>query len=343
MKTYSKLYSKICSYDNLLLAFNKAKKRKSKKEYVQRFEKNLKSELSKLEWELQTGTYQPAPLTTFIVRDPKTRKISASHFRDRVVHHAICNIIEPIFESRFIYDSFANRKGKGTSGTLERFDKFMRKVPQGFALKADIRKYFENVDQQTLIRILGKRIKDPELIDLIKIILKNHKTNRVGKGMPLGNLTSQFFANIYLAELDNFVKHKLRAKYYLRYVDDFVILSQDKMQLQEYQERIDQFLKENLQLLLHPEKTKIVRISDGIPLVGFKVYKTHKVLKRSNRLRFFKRLGRYKQDLSSGLITKEYVARSIAGWEGYARMGNSYNLRQKVQDRIPKILNGVIK
>lgn len=340
MKTYRNLYDKLCSYDNLLLAFNKAKKRKSKKPYVQTFEKNLKSELYKLQWELLTGIYRPAPLTTFIVRDPKTRKISASHFRDRIVHHAICNIIEPIYESRFIYDTFANRKEKGTLGTLQRFDQFMRKVSHGFALKADIKKYFENVDQKTLLKIIKIRIKDETVVDLISIVLQNHKTSRTGKGMPLGNLTSQFFANIYLAELDNFVKHELRAKYYIRYVDDFVILSQDRSQLQDWQEKINTFLKNELQLMLHQEKTKIIRIQDGVPLVGFKVYHRYKIIKKSNRLRFFRRLDMYKHGLQTRSITPEHVQLGISGWEGYAKMGNTYKLREEIFSEFKKEIEG---
>lgn len=333
MKTYNNLFSKICTYENLSLAFTKAKKRKSKKDYVIRFEKNLKAELLRLQWELLMGIYKPAPLKTFIVKDPKTRKISASHFRDRVIHHAICNVIESIFEPRFIYDSFANRKGKGTSGTLKRFDKFLRKVKNGFALKADIRKYFESVDQRILLNLLSKRIKDTQIIDLISIILKNHKTQKIDKGMPLGNLTSQFFANIYLSELDYFVKHKLRAKYYLRYVDDFVIVEKDSGQLTDYQQKIQDFLAAHLELSLHPQKTQIIKISDGVPLVGFKVYKTHKIIKRSNRLRFFKRL--------NGLILQGHSSDTIklrsAGWLGYAQMGNSY----KVRERVSQMLGGL--
>ncbi len=128
MKTYRNLFGRLCSYDNLLLAFIKAKKRKSRKRYVIDFQENLRNELYALQWELLTHTYAPRPLTTFVVRDPKTRKIGASHFRDRVVHHALCNVIEPIFEKRFIHDSFANRKGKGTLAALKRFDCFLKKV-----------------------------------------------------------------------------------------------------------------------------------------------------------------------------------------------------------------------
>lgn len=341
MQTYTNLYPQLCSYGNLELAFNKAKKRKSKKEYVQKFEANKKNELYKLEWELQTGIYKPGHLTTFIVRDPKTRKISASHFRDRVVHHAICNMIEPIYEPRFIHDTFANRIGKGTFGTLQRFDKFMRQVGEnGYCLKADIRKYFENVDHEVLMGILGRRIKDPQLLGLIRIILSNHKTERPGKGMPLGNLTSQFFANVYLAELDHFVKHELRAKHYLRYVDDFVILAQDKTQLEAWKAQIDEFLTGKLKIALHPDKTKIIPLRGGVPLVGFRVFRTHKILKRSNRLRFMRRLEDYRVGLAAGTITKEHVQHAIAGYDGYARMGNTFTFRESIREEIENMVTG---
>lgn len=338
MKTYTNLYQELCTYENLELAFNKAKKRKSSKPYVQAFQKNLKQELCKLQWELLTGTYKPGPLTSFIVRDPKTRKISASHFRDRVIHHAICNVIEPIYEPRFIHDTFANRKGKGTSGTLKRFDKFMRKVGKnGYALKADIRKYFDSVDHAVLLSILGKRIKDQQLLGLVKLILENHKTATPGKGMPLGNLTSQFFANIYLAELDNFVKHELRAKYYLRYVDDFIIVGKDAAQIEGWKDRIATYLHINMKLELHPDKTKILPLSGGVPLVGFRVFRTHKLLKPSNRRRFMRRLQDYQEGLANGTITQEHVQLSIAGWEGYAKMGDTFKLRQEVRARLSEV------
>lgn len=342
METYKNLYPKLCDYDNLLLAFNKAKKRKGKKEYVKRFEKNLNSELFKLQWELLTGIYKPAPLTTFTVRDPKTRKISASHFRDRVVHHAICNLIEPIFESRFIHDTYANRKGKGTSGILKRFDSFKEKNKNGFALKADIRHYFENVNHEILLSILEKRIKDKELLDLISLILKNHKGETQGIGMPLGNLTSQFFANVYLGELDYFIKHELKAKYYMRYVDDFIILDKNRAHLEKQKQQIESFLESKLKLALHPDKTKIIPTNAGVPLVGFRIFEKHKLLKKSNKLRFFRRLENYREGLADGTITKEHIKLGISGWEGYAKMGDTFKLREKIREEIESLLKEVV-
>jgi len=325
-KTFKNIFPIFCSYENLLTAFIKARKRKTKKEYVKAFEKNLKSNLLTLQWQLQTGTYKPSTMKTFTIRDPKTRKISASQFRDRVVHHAICNLISPIFQRRFIHDTFANRKGKGTSAILKRFEFFKQKVGKnGYVLKADIRHYFEEIDKEVLLSILEKRIKDKRFIDVILIILENHK-----QGMPLGNLTSQEFANIYLAELDNFVKHELKIKYYVRYVDDFIILNKNKKKLEEWKQKISEFLNFNLKISLHKDKTKIIQIRNGVGLVGFRIFFYHKILKKSNLRRLKIRLLRYRQGLLDGTISKEHITMSLAGWNGYARLGNTFNLRNKI-------------
>lgn len=209
-----KMYEELCSFKNLHLAFRKARKRKTLKLYVVEFEKNLDDNLNQLRQELLSFSYRPMPLKTFIVRDPKTRKISKSHFRDRVVHHALCNVIEPIFQKCFIYDSFANQINKGTLKAIERFDYFKRKASLNntktcYLLKSDIRQYFETVDHSIILSILGRKIADGRVMWLIKVILDNYSGKEEGKGMPLGNLTSQFFANVYLNELDHFVKHEL--------------------------------------------------------------------------------------------------------------------------------------
>ncbi len=262
MKLFNTLYQNIYDINNLSFAFNKAKKRKTKRRYVKRFQRSLKENLIKLQQELINQTYEPCELKTFILRDPKTRKISKSAYRDRVVHHALCNIIVPIFEKGFIYDSHANQIGKGTLKALERFDEFKRKVSRNntrecFVLKADIKHYFEEIDHQILIEIIKRKIKDEKVIWLIeKILSVNNKT----KGMPLGNLTSQFFANLYLNELDQFVKHKLRAKFYIRYVDDFVILHENKEQLEIWKININNFLQERLKIILHPSKSHVLKL-----------------------------------------------------------------------------------
>ena len=214
MKTYKNLYQELCSKENIALAFKKAQKRKSRKPYVIEFKDSLDKNLESLRLELLTETYHPRPLKTFIIKEPKTRKIRKSYFKDRIVHHAICNVLDPIFEKTFIYDSFANRKDKGNLNAIKRFDKFKQKVSKNntrncYVLKADIKHYFDEVNHNTLINILRKKVNDDKLISLISKVLKNH-SDKVG--MPLGNQTSQFFANVYLNELDQFVKNKLKAK-----------------------------------------------------------------------------------------------------------------------------------
>ena len=250
-KTYNNLYSRIISLENLFLAYKKARKGKTKKDYVIEFESDLFANLLKLHEELKGEIYFPKPLQSFSIKDPKTRKISKSDFRDRIVHHAIFKIIEPIFDKTFIYDSCANRTGKGNLFALKRFNQFVKEVSRngklkgwfsnnqvkGYCFKADIKHYFQEVNHRILLKMIERKVRDKNVLKLVKKILDNNvASNPVGKGMPLGNLTSQFFANVYLNELDYFVKHVLRAKYYIRYVDDFVILSISKEKLEKWKE-----------------------------------------------------------------------------------------------------------
>lgn len=357
METFIHLYATLYSYDNLYLAWKKARKGKTLKDYVIDFETNLENNLKELKYELETFTYKPSPLTTFVIRDPKTRKISASHFRDRVVHHALCNVIEPILSKDFIYDSFANQKGKGTHLAIRRFERFLRRVKSkprfagggqrllfketyyGYALKADIRHYFDTVDHEILLHIIGRRIKDRDVLWLISMILNNHKTEVAGKGMPIGNLTSQFFANVYLNELDHFVKHILKVKYYLRYVDDFIILHRDKKTLERWQEAIDQFLKDSLKVELHPDKTRIVTLDEGVTLLGFRIFHYYRLLKKSNARRIIKRLERFRKLYNNGKISREEALTRFEGWFAYAEFANTYNLRTRLVNEYSDLLS----
>jgi len=177
-----------------------------------------------------------------------------------------------------------------------------------------------------------------EIIWLIETILANHKTKIAGKGMPLGNLTSQFFANLYLGELDNFIKHKLKAKFYLRYVDDFAILSRSKKELEECKNSIEDFLTSSLALKLHPQKTRIIPLSAGIILLGFRIFFHFKLLKKSNQNRVKKRIERFGEKLRKGGITKEKILSSFAGWEGYAKMANTFKLRKGLKTGLARVL-----
>jgi len=361
-KTYNNLYEKIISLENLIIAHKKARKHKTKKDYVIEFESDLQNNLLQIHKELEYQTYLPEPLKTFILRDPKTRKISKSAFRDRIVHHALIRILEPIFEKSFIYDSCANRIRKGNLFALKRFDQFKRKVSKNntrecFVLKADVKHYFEEVNHEILLKILGRKIKDEKVLSLIEKILANLPSGQIGgggerlrekiipekissgvasrtsfcrKGMPLGNLTSQFLANVYLNELDYFVKYRLKAKYYLRYVDDFVILHESKGQLRAWKKEIEIFLRDKLKLELHPQKSKIISFSRGIDFVGFRNFYHHKLLRKRNIRNIFSKIIEYK----NGKISKEKMLESFQGWNAYAKWANSFKLRRRIVSKI---------
>ena len=349
MKTYRHLYQTVCSYENLVLAWKKARKGKTLKQYVIDFEKDIKNNLALLRTELLLHAYQPRPLQTFILRDPKTRMISVSDFRDRIIHHAICNIIEPIFDKSFIFDSYANRKGKGTLAAVKRLQVFQRKVSKnktlvrkfnkrntirGFFLKGDIKKYFDTINHKILLEIIQRKIKDGEVLFLLQKILFNYKANEKGKGMPLGNLTSQFLANVYLNELDWFVKRELKAEYYIRYVDDFVILHHDKHELQSFKERIEDFLADHLHLKLNHDKSKIEPLARGIQFLGFRNYYHHKLLKKKSTKRIYRKIHLLENDYRSRKIDYDQMYDFLEGWCAYARNANTFKLRKKLLGHI---------
>ncbi|MCK4670296.1 MAG: hypothetical protein KAT43_03755 [Nanoarchaeota archaeon] len=358
MKTFRHLFEKLISLENLQDAYQKAKKHKSKSPAVIKFEKHWRLNLINLHKELKTRTYQPQPLKTFILRDPKTRTICVSQFRDRIVHHALVNILQPIFEPRFIYDSYASRKNKGTFPALKRFNTFLKKVTKngklrsdarnandvcGFVLKADIKHYFDTVDHKILLKIINRYIKDEKVLWLIRLILNNHYSKLPGKGsanqrfadlssqaqkgMPLGNWTSQFFANIYLDELDQYIKHKLKIKYYLRYVDDFVILHQSKNMLIRYKKQIESFLH-SLTLELHPDKCKIIPLKRGISFLGFRCFYYYKLVRQRNIRKIYSKLKDMLEFYKSKNIDAKDIQETLRGWNAYAMQGNTYKLRE---------------
>jgi len=335
------LYSQLCCYENLLRAFKKARKGKTTRDYVLEFERDLKENLLQLQLELLLHSYKPRPLQTFILRDPKTRKISKSSFRDRVVHHALCNIIAPLFEKEFIFDSFANRIGKGTLKAIQRYEAFCRKASRNctqkvFVLKADIKKYFDNVSHRLLLKIISRKVKDQKVLWLIKIILSNYSAAEKNVGMPLGNLTSQFFANVFLNELDNFVKNTLQVKYYIRYVDDFVILHHSLELLRQYMKKIDTYLTENLELELHPNKTKIISSHKGIEFLGMKIFPHHKLLKGKNLRKFYRKLDVFYADYDLESVNYDLIYDSLEGWSAYAKNANTYKLKKRIMEGVEK-------
>lgn len=317
--------------------------------YVKEFELDLDNELLKLKNELESFTYKPKPLKRFTIKDPKTMVIHASAFRDRIVHHALVNIFEPIYEKVFIHDSYASRKDKGTLAAVQRFDCFKRKVSgngrlinnaidgnqvRGYVLKADIQKYFDTVDQNKLLGSIKKKIIDGKVLWLVKKILDNFQTAVKGRGMPLGNYTSQFFANVYLHELDQFVKQELKTKQYIRYVDDFVLFSQNKQELTKWKEKINLFLKNSLLIELHPEKSRIIPLRKGLVFLGYKIFYHHKRLKRGNLKKFKDNFEEKINAYRRGFVEYEKLCLSFSGWSGYAKWANTYSFRKDSLNRL---------
>ncbi|MBI4162299.1 MAG: hypothetical protein HY513_01340 [Candidatus Aenigmarchaeota archaeon] len=352
MKSSNNLYDELCLMKNLRKAYRKARKGKSSKWYVKEFEADIERNMFQLQKELRSMTYEPKPLKQFIIRDPKVRLISASNFRDRIIHHALCNIIEPIFEKIFIYDSYANRKGKGVHTALKRFNQFKNKISRngkllayakdnnmvyGYVLKADIKHYFDSVDHEILMRIIGRKITDKKVLWLIKKILGNHMCEIPGKGMPLGNMTSQFFANVYLNELDYFVKHRLKAKCYIRYVDDFVILHESKETLESYKNHISEFLK-LIRIELHPQKSKVLPLHAGIKFLGFRVFYKYKLPKKGNVSRIMHRISQFSGLYKDGIMNKKEILQRMEGWNAYAIHANTYKFRINMMKKLRKSL-----
>jgi len=252
MKIYKNIFEKIVSLENLFSAWEEFKKGKQKKKDVMKFEFNLEENTFNLHRELKNKTYKHGSYHDFYITDPKLRHIHKAAVKDRVLHHAVYSVLNPIFEPTFIYDSYSCRKGKGIHKGIYRLEKFLRKISKNnlgscFVLKCDIKKFFESVNHGVLISIIEKRIKDNDAIWLIKEIIESFNP-----GVPIGNLTSQMFANIYLNELDQFVKQKLKIPFYYRYTDDFVIINESKEKLEKWLLEIKNFLFEKLKMELHP-------------------------------------------------------------------------------------------
>lgn len=333
MKTYKNLFEKICSFENLHLAYLKARKCKRYRDYVLEFSYNLEENLLKLQQELLTQTYQHGSYRKFIVCDLKKRLIKAAPFRDRIVHHALCNIIEPIFNKGFIYDSYACQKEKGTHKAVLRIRNFLKSELNSYCLKCDISKYFESIDHQILFKLIQKKIVDQKVLWVIKIILES-SNKELDRGIPIGNLTSQLFANIYLNELDQFIKHRLRMKYYIRYMDDFLILDSSKKKLRQIKTEIREFLRNRLKLELHPRKANIFPIEKGINFLGYQNFKDYRLLRKNTVKRFIKRTKVYQKRLNKELMSCEKFNNSLQSWIAYAEFGSSWRLRKNLSAKL---------
>ena len=329
-KIFIHTYNDIISVDNLLSAWQEFRRDKRNKKDVQLFERNLMDNILELHTSLRNKTYVHSNYFHFKINDPKPRDIHKASVGDRVIHHLLYQSLYKFFDNKFISDSYSCRFGKGTHKGIEKLRKFALKTSKNntkpcFVLKCDIRKFFANIDHGILKRILHDNIQDYDILNLLSIIIdsfntqtaKPHFTNGnpwdwVGKGLPLGNLTSQLLVNIYMNEFDQFVKHKLKVKYYIRYADDFVILSEDKKFLEELLPIINSFLDEHLKLNLHPDKVFIQSFASGVDFLGWIHFSYHRVLRTTTKNRMWRRIAE-----------QEYKEETIQSYLGLLSHGNA--------------------
>ncbi|MEX2405067.1 MAG: reverse transcriptase/maturase family protein [Candidatus Paceibacterota bacterium] len=332
MKTYNNIFHTIASIPALYAAWERARRGKRYRMQVLHFGYNLEDNLVDIRDELHDGTYTHGQYRTFIVRDSKKRLIKAACFRDRVVHNALYYALETIFEPMFIYDSYACREGKGTHVALDRAEHFMHKTE--YVLTSDISKYFATINHEILLSLIKHKIRDRRVVDLCRIVIESSYDLTYGKGIPIGNLTSQLFANIYLNELDQFIKRELKAEYYIRYMDDIVIFSNDKKYLHECSTRMNEFLEEKLKLVMNPRKVAVFPHRTGLDFLGFRLFPHHRLLRRSTVQRFVRRTRAYRKMVAREAMTQDQFDRSIESWYQYARKGSSWGLRRDLERRL---------
>ena len=325
-------YTEFIALDRLFQAWEEFRKGKRKKIDVQTFQRNLEDNIFALYQSLKNKTYQHGEYHSFYVQDPKLRHIHKASVADRVVHHLLYKFLYKLFDKSFIYESYSCRLDKGTHKGVERLGKFARKVSKNYtrdcwALKCDIKKFFASVDHEILLELLRRKIKDQNIIWLLKEVLDSFcSENEEKRGIPLGNLTSQVFANIYMNELDQFVKHELKVKYYLRYADDFIFLSSNKELLESYIDLIRQFLKDRLKLELHPKKIIFRKLKWGIDFLGYVVLPYYLLPRTKTRRRVF-------QKLKQKTLTPNFN-QSLQSYLGYLTHANSYKLTQELKNKV---------
>lgn len=330
-------FETMCSFENLYDAYKKARSGKRDKAACAEFELRTLDNIAKLREELVNKTYKMQKYNTFLVHEPKERVVMASSFRDRIVQHSLCdNVFQKRILPHFIYDNYASQKGKGTHFGLRRLHKFMHQYycnhgSEGWILKGDISKYFYSIDHDILKRQVQKLIQDKDILNLCNLIIDSTE----GKGLPIGNQTSQSFALLYLNDLDHLIKDKMGIKYYGRYMDDFYIIMPEKEKLKKMLEIVKQEV-EKLGLSLNP-KTQIFPLKNGIDFLGFHSYLTEsgkivKKIRRRSKNNAKRRLRKLLLMRKNGKISKEKVLQSYDCWMNHAKHGNTYHLRKNIEE-----------
>jgi RNA-directed DNA polymerase len=313
-------FKDISSLAALFHAWQAFRSGKEQREDVQRFGLSLEDNIIGLHEELDQHSYQHGDYIEFYINDPKPRCIHKALVRDRVVHHAVLAAIEPFFERHFIFDSYSSRVDKGTHAAVRRLQRFIWRLSQNdtrrvWVLQCDIRKFFDNINHKVLLNILADTIHDPLTLDLLRTIIYSYNGTS-GKGIPLGNVTSQLFSNVYLNELDQFMKRDLRIHYYLRYADDFVMASRDREYLLSLIPQITTFLATRLNLDLHERKIMLRPAWQGIDFLGFVIFPHHLVIRTQTRKRLWRQLKTSKQLYENGIMTAESYNASLQSYRG---------------------------
>ncbi len=342
MKRQNNLFEKIRSFENVLKASKKARRGKRYKASTARFEYNLEKNIQKIVDDLKNKTYEPGSYYDFYITDPKKRLISAAPYFDRVIHHALINILGPVLERSFIYDSYACIKGKGTHKAVQRYKEFQKK--NAYVLKCDIRKYFESIDREILFNQIEHKIKCCDTLWLVRKIIDSRESSKgieyfAGddlftplyrkKGIPIGNLTSQFFANLYLNDFDHFMKEVVKAGFYIRYCDDFVVFGNSKLWLNEVKCKIIGNLK-TVRLRLHENKSRIYKTSDGVDFLGYRIYPDYLRVRKTVVKRYSKKLKKMAEDYRTGRVVFPRIKSSIQSWIGHVKHANSFTLRKEL-------------
>lgn len=321
-------YDDIISSDNLLGAWEEFLRGKRKREDVQVFQYNLMENILSLHSELKNRTYVHGTYKAFNISDPKPRNIHKASVRDRLLHHAIYRQLYPFFDHKFILHSYSCRRNKGTHRALNAFTKMTRKASQNhtktcWVLKCDIKKFFASIDHEILLNILEKHIADTDVLWLLRQVIASFHT-QPEKGLPLGNLTSQLLVNVYMNEFDQFMKHELRAEYYIRYADDFVILDVDRNKLARTLQQIEGFLRSKLALELHPHKVSICTNASGVDFLGWVHFPYRKVLRTTTKRR-----------VQRGVAGRDLGTPAVQSYLGLLQHGDTYKLKITVLERKP--------
>lgn len=343
MKRHGNLWPQVIDFGNLLAAAQQAQRGKRYQPNVLRFNARLAEELLQLQAELASKRYRPGPYTTFHIIEPKKRMISAAPYRDRVVHHALCNVIAPIFERTFIANSFANRTGYGTHRALRRFTAYARS--SRYILQCDIRQYFPSIDHEILKSIIRRKLKCPDTLWLIEMIIDASNAQEESlayfpgdqlwtpherrHGLPIGNLTSQFFANVYLNGLDHFVIERLGVGKYVRYVDDFALFGDQRAELVAARYGIEEHLT-GLRLQIHPIKSQLFETRHGASFVGYRVLPERIRVRNSNLSRARVRFRGLQAAYRCGLWAWERIKQSLQSWNAHLAHGDTWQLRTQV-------------